>query len=111
MGGEPTRPAKELRLRLPICFFTMPTDATGLAGIRRIDIDNQHTGQCRLVGNESAELEETPGVQHSPVAFRNRSLRADTFPDMRQIFQRNSARSALRRADNRLRKTMVDIFR
>lgn len=33
MGREPARPAKERRLRLPIGALTVPTAATGLAGV------------------------------------------------------------------------------
>ena len=39
MGGEPARPAKELRLTLAIRFLTMPTGATRLARVRWVDVD------------------------------------------------------------------------
>ena len=106
MGGVSTRDTEELRLRLAIGFLTMPTVATGLAGIGRIDVDHPHTSQRRLVGDEGAKLEECPTVQHSPLAL-NRSLRA--FADVLEVFKRNPARSAFRRLHNGLAQTVVDV--
>src|SRR5258706_3725256 len=107
MGGEPTRPAQETRLGTTIGLRTMPTMAARLTGIGRVDIDHRHAGQRGLVGDEGAQLEEGPIVQHSPLAFPNCSLRA--FADALQVFQGNPTRSAFRRADKGLRQTVVDV--
>jgi hypothetical protein len=92
MAGVPVRRAQETRLRLQVRRLTMPTGITHLSGIRRVDVDHPDTSKRRFVGNEGAELEEAPRVQHTPMAFRNRSLRA--FADALQIFQSDPARSA-----------------
>src|SRR5262245_58512322 len=109
MGGEPTLRilAQELRLRRPIRSSTILTAATGLAGRGGVYQDQRHTGQRRLVGNEGAKLEKGPTMQHSPLAFANRSPAAD----MRQIFQRNSSAGAFRRADKGLAHTVVHVTR
>src|SRR5262249_50814863 len=106
MGGEPTGTTEELRLRTTVGFFTMPTGATRLAGVRRVDVDHPHAGQCGFVGNGGAKLKEAPTVQHSLLAFRT----IDSATDMRQVFQRNAAPCAFRRADKRLAQTVVDIL-
>ena len=106
MGGEPTRATEELRLRFPIGLLTMPTGATGLTGIRRVDIDHPHACQRRLIGNESAELQEAPRVQHPPLALRT----VDSAADIRQVFQRHAAPCAFRRADHGLRQTVIHIL-
>lgn len=111
MGGEPTGTTEEVGLRMTIGPLTMPAAAACLAGIRGVDVDHPHACQRRLIGNEGAELKEGPTVQYSPLALPNRSLRAcRPFSDVRQVFQRNPARSALRRLHNRLRETMVHVF-
>ena len=108
MGGEPTGMTEELRLSPTIGLLTMPTGATGLAGIRRVDVDHAHACEGRLIGDEGAKLEKTPTMQHSPLAL-NRSLRTGSYT--LQVFQGNPTRSAFRRVDNRLRQTMVHISR
>src|SRR5262249_16067357 len=78
------------------------------AGLRGVHVDRGHARQCSLVGDESPKLEEGPGVQHSPLAFVNRSLRAST--DALQVFEGNPTRSAFRRLHNGLRQTMIHIL-
>jgi hypothetical protein len=53
-------------------LLTLPTGATGLAGICWIHRDRERPRQRRRVGNKGAELEEPPTVQHAPVASANR---------------------------------------
>ena len=106
MAGVAARCAEETRLRRPIGLLTMPTGATRLTGIRWVDIDHPHASERRLVGNEGAELEEAPRMQHTPLAFRT----VDSAADMRQVFQRHAAPCAFRRADHRLRQTMIHIL-
>src|SRR5262249_18318237 len=104
---EPTRDAEELRLIATIGPLAVPTPRTGLAGIGWVHVDDPHASQRCLVGNEGAQLPERPIVQHSPLALRNRLLRA--FADMREVFQRNPTRSAFRRAHNGLADAVVDV--
>src|SRR5262249_55723847 len=99
---------EELRLRTTIGLLTMPTAATGLAGIGGADVDHTHTCPRRLVGNEGAELGESPTVQHSPGALANRFSGAVT--DGPQIFESNPASGAFRRAEKGLRHTVVHIL-
>ena len=99
---------KELRLRLSIGLLTMPALAARLAGIGRVHIDHPHPRQCRLVGDEGAELKEGPRVQHSPLAFLNRFPSA--FADVREVFKRNPALGAFRRADKGLRQTVIHVL-
>src|SRR5262245_26969957 len=107
MGGETARPAQELRLRATIGLLTMPTTAARLAGVGRVDIDHWHARQLRLVGDEGPQLQEGPTVQHSPLAFANRSLR--TLTDALEVFEGDPARSAFRRLHDGLANAVVDI--
>src|SRR5260370_17458528 len=109
VGGEPTREKEELRLGNTIGSRAMPAATTGLTGVGRVDVDYRHPSQRRLVGDEGAELEERPTVQHAPLAL-NRSLRADPLADAPQIFQSDPARSVFCRADNGLADTVIHIL-
>src|SRR5262249_6735362 len=74
MGGEPTEriATQELRLQLAIGLLAVPTAATGLAGVGRVNVDQRHACQRGLVGDERPQLKEGPTVQHSSLALPNR---------------------------------------
>src|SRR5262249_8437770 len=76
--SEATSLAKELRLRLPIRFLTVPTMAAGAAGVARVYQIDRHTGVRCLVGHVLAQLEDRPGVPLVALCPTNRCSLADT---------------------------------
>src|SRR5262249_9213473 len=74
---------KERLLRLPIRLPTMPTLATGTAGVARVYKVDWHSGLRRLVGDILAQLEERPRMPLVAMFVSNRC----SPPDSRQILK------------------------
>jgi hypothetical protein len=69
--------ATEPGLGRAVGFGRMPTDRTALRGIARIHEDHGHPRPLGLVGHESPELGERPGMQRGPLRPENRDPLAE----------------------------------
>jgi len=92
-------------LSFPVGFIDITTGGTGAAGVARINRDNDHAHQSRLIGNEGPKLGKRPTMQ-------DRSLAASgsyPFTDMRQVLQRNSLAGVVRGLYDPLRDDVIHI--
>src|SRR5690606_26703171 len=80
----------ELALRGTVPFVDTATSRTGARRVARVYRDYWHTCQRCLVLDKRTELGKRPAMQGGASGFSSRYPLAD----MRQIFQRNPARSA-----------------
>ena len=91
-GRELAHDTTKISLGATVRPFGMPTGATALAGIARVNVDHAHTCALCLVGDKLAQLPK------GPIAV-SRSLFCATNPyplaDALQVFQGNPASGAL----------------
>lgn len=81
----------ENSLRFPIGFIDVTTGWAGTTRVTRIDQRERNTPALRLVLDKAAQLCERPAVQCGASRLPSRY----PFADVRQVFQRNPASSAL----------------
>ena len=94
-------------LRLPVRSFSMPTGAPALAGVVRINRNHTHAHALCLVGNELAQLAETPiAVSRSLVCVPN----LYPFAHALQLRQGNPASGAFRSPNQPLADLVIDVF-
>jgi excisionase family DNA binding protein len=102
----PTRLTTEECLRPAIRFLAMPTDATGAAGVSRIDQHDRNTGAFGLVA------EKRPELPKRPIAVSCALLRPpNPYPrtNMRQVFQRNRSLRAFGLGNEPFGKNVIRI--
>ena len=90
VGSEATGPTVEPILGLTIGLFGVPADRALPATVARINRDQQHSGKRRLVGQEKAQLRESPRMQNSTL----RKPGLNSVSDVCQFFNYQSAACA-----------------
>ena len=105
VGRAATRTTLKLRLALAVGFLAMATDRTCATGISRVNGDNGHSVQLALVGQELAKLSEGPAAHLGSLLFTEPCALAD----VRQVFQRNSARRVFGKQNERLADNVIRV--
>lgn len=90
-----------------ITALGMPADATALAGIRRINQRDRHTGTLCLVADTGAQLPESPVVVSRALL---RPLDPCSLANTTQIFECNRPRCALGLRNKLLRDHMIRVL-
>ncbi len=84
MERDPTLNTRKNRLRFPVRFGDMPTSATSLRGMSRIDGDYRNPSNLCLIFNEGSQLTERPFTKSFPLRFANR------WPEAFKLFNGNA---------------------
>lgn len=80
-----TRLTGKLSLRLAVSLLAVAARRTCARCVARVNLDDSHAVEARLVGEERAELGERPVVVLGPLTLSNRSPRTNVF----KILNRN----------------------
>jgi len=101
-----THDTTQFGLAFPVAAFGLSTGATSLAGVPRINQDNRHACESRLVADELPQLTKGPIAVSCSSRFPYRRPRAN----MRQVFQRNRSVRAFGFLDKPLADHVVGVF-